>query len=123
MTAVIPYFGYARSDKRIAAGSDCGKVGCNLVVKAGAQRILTIDLHAAQIQGFFDVPVDHLYAAPIVVDYFKENPIDNLIVVARIPAVPEGEGLRGWTPAWHFATSVAKGECCGRDECGRRRTR
>jgi ribose-phosphate pyrophosphokinase len=51
-------------------------------VKAGAERILTIDLHAAQIQGFFDVPVDHLYAAPIVVEYFNNNPIDNLIVVA-----------------------------------------
>ena len=83
VTAVIPYFGYARSDKKdrprvpIAA-----KLAANLIVKAGAQRILTIDLHAAQIQGFFDVPVDHLYAAPIVVDYFKENPIENLIVVA-----------------------------------------
>ena len=83
VTAVIPYFGYARSDKKdrprvpIAA-----KLVSNLIVKAGAERILTIDLHAAQIQGFFDVPVDHLYAAPIVVDYFKTNAIENLIVVA-----------------------------------------
>ncbi len=83
VTAVIPYFGYARSDKKdrprvpIAA-----KLVSNLIVKAGAERILTIDLHAAQIQGFFDVPVDHLYAAPIVVEYFKNNPIENLIVVA-----------------------------------------
>jgi len=83
VTAVIPYFGYARSDKKdrprvpIAA-----KLVSNLIVKAGAQRVLTIDLHASQIQGFFDVPVDHLYAAPIIVDYFRENPIDNLIVVA-----------------------------------------
>lgn len=83
VTAVIPYFGYARSDKKdrprvpIAA-----KLVANLIVKAGAERILTVDLHASQIQGFFDVPVDHLYAAPIVVDYFNENPIENLIVVA-----------------------------------------
>src|SRR4029078_1915907 len=83
VTAVIPYFGYARSDKKdrprvpIAA-----KLVANLIVKAGAQRVLNIDLHASQIQGFFDVPVDHLYAAPIIVDYFRENPIDNLIVVA-----------------------------------------
>ncbi|MGH7783176.1 MAG: ribose-phosphate diphosphokinase, partial [Candidatus Binatia bacterium] len=83
VTAVIPYFGYARSDKKdrprvpIAA-----KLVANLIVRAGAERILTIDLHAAQIQGFFDVPVDHLYAAPIVVEYFNENPIENLIVVA-----------------------------------------
>ena len=83
VTAVIPYFGYARSDKKdrprvpIAA-----KLVSNLITKAGASRILTIDLHASQIQGFFDIPVDHLYAAPIVVEYFKNNPIENLIVVA-----------------------------------------
>ncbi len=83
VTAVIPYFGYARSDKKdrprvpIAA-----KLVSNLIYTAGASRVLTIDLHASQIQGFFDIPVDHLYAAPIVVDYFMQNPIENLIVVA-----------------------------------------
>src|ERR687894_1054208 len=83
VTAVIPYYGYARSDKKdrprvpIAA-----KMVANLITSAGAQRILTIDLHASQIQGFFDIPVDHLYAAPIIVDYFNNNPIENLIVVA-----------------------------------------
>jgi ribose-phosphate pyrophosphokinase len=83
VTAVIPYFGYARADKKdrprvpIAA-----KLVSNLITTAGASRILTIDLHASQIQGFFDIPVDHLYAAPIVVEYFKTNPIENLIVVA-----------------------------------------
>lgn len=83
VTAVIPYFGYARSDKKdrprvpIAA-----KMVANIITKAGAERVLTIDLHASQIQGFFDIPVDHLYAAPVVVDYFRANPIENLIVVA-----------------------------------------
>jgi ribose-phosphate pyrophosphokinase len=83
VTAVIPYFGYARSDKKdrprvpIAA-----KLVANLITMAGASRILTIDLHASQIQGFFDIPVDHLFAAPIMVNYFNENPIDNLVVVA-----------------------------------------
>ena len=83
VTAVIPYFGYARSDKKdrprvpIAA-----KLVANLITTAGADRILTMDLHASQIQGFFDIPVDHLYAAPIVVDYFSRNPIEDLIVVA-----------------------------------------
>src|SRR5215216_6861770 len=83
VTAVIPYFGYARSDKKdrprvpIAA-----KLVANLITTAGAHRIMTVDLHASQIQGFFDIPVDHLYAAPIVVDYFHQNPIENLIVVA-----------------------------------------
>lgn len=83
VTAVIPYFGYARSDKKDRPRVPISaKLVANLIVKAGAERILTIDLHASQIQGFFDVPVDHLYAAPIVVEYFNENPIDNLIVVA-----------------------------------------
>src|SRR6478752_520908 len=83
VTAVVPYFGYARSDKKdrprvpIAA-----KLVANLIVTAGAERVLTVYLHASQIQGFFDIPVDHLYAAPVVVDYFKANPIENLIVVA-----------------------------------------
>lgn len=83
VTAVVPYFGYARSDKKdrprvpIAA-----KLVSNLITTAGADRVLTIDLHASQIQGFFDIPVDHLYAAPIIVDYFAKNPVDDLVVVA-----------------------------------------
>ncbi len=83
VTAVIPYFGYARSDKKdrprvpIAA-----KLIANLINTAGTDRILTLDLHAAQIQGFFDIPVDHLYAAPVIVNYFQTNPIENLVVVA-----------------------------------------
>ncbi|CAN5281044.1 ribose-phosphate pyrophosphokinase [soil metagenome] len=83
ITAVIPYFGYARSDKKdrprvpIAA-----KLVANLITSAGAHRILTMDLHASQIQGFFDIPVDHLFAAPVIVDYFQQNPIENMIVVS-----------------------------------------
>ena len=83
VTAVIPYFGYARSDKKdrprvpIAA-----KLVANLITTAGAHRIMTIDLHAAQIQGFFDIPVDHIYAAPVMVKYFQDNPLDDLVVVA-----------------------------------------
>ena len=83
VTAVIPYFGYARSDKKDRPRVPISaKLVANLITTAGAERVLTIDLHASQIQGFFDIPVDHLYAAPIVVDYFKANPIENLIVVA-----------------------------------------
>src|SRR3954447_1789370 len=83
VTAVIPYFGYARSDKKdrprvpIAA-----KLVANLINTAGADRILTMDLHAAQIQGFFDIPVDHLYAAPVFIGYYQEHPLPNLTVVA-----------------------------------------
>ncbi len=83
VTAVIPYFGYARSDKKDRPRVPISaKLVSNLITKAGAHRVLTIDLHASQIQGFFDIPVDHLFAAPVVVDYFNRNPIDNLIVVA-----------------------------------------
>ncbi|MBA2503134.1 MAG: ribose-phosphate pyrophosphokinase [Pyrinomonadaceae bacterium] len=83
VTAVIPYYGYARSDKKdrprvpIAA-----KLASNLISKAGAHRVLTMDLHAAQIQGFFDIPVDHLYAAPVMIGYYQANPMPNLTVVA-----------------------------------------
>ena len=83
VTAVIPYFGYARSDKKdrprvpIAA-----KLVSNLIATAGADRVLTIDLHAAQIQGFFDIPVDHLYAAPVFTNYYQDNPLPHLTVVA-----------------------------------------
>jgi len=83
VTAVIPYFGYARQDRkdqpRVSIGS---KLMANLLVKAGADRILTMDLHAAQIQGFFDIPLDHLYASRAFIDHFKSNPIENLVVVA-----------------------------------------
>lgn len=83
VTAVIPYYGYARSDKKdrprvpIAA-----KMVSNLIATAGADRVLTIDLHAAQIQGFFDIPVDHLYAAPVFIGHYQANPMPNLTVVA-----------------------------------------
>lgn len=83
VTAVIPYFGYARQDRkdqpRVSIGS---KLMANLLVKAGADRILTMDLHAAQIQGFFDIPLDHLYASRAFIEHFTINPIDNLVVVA-----------------------------------------
>jgi ribose-phosphate pyrophosphokinase len=72
ITAVIPYFGYARQDRKDSGRVPItSKLVANLISKAGADRVLTVDLHAAQIQGFFDVPVDHLYAAPVLDDYFK----------------------------------------------------
>ena len=83
VTAVIPYFGYARSDKKDRPRVPItAKLVSNLITEAGTHRVLTVDLHASQIQGFFDIPVDHLYAAPVVVEYFNQNPIENLIVVA-----------------------------------------
>jgi ribose-phosphate pyrophosphokinase len=83
VTAVIPYYGYARSDKkdrpRVAIAA---KLAANLIHTAGADRVLTMDLHAPQIQGFFDIPVDHLYAAPVMIGYYQANPLTNMTVVA-----------------------------------------
>ena len=81
VTAVLPFFGYARQDRkdqpRVPITS---KLVANLLVAAGANRILTMDLHAQQIQGFFDIPVDHLYASPVFFEALKEESTDNLTV-------------------------------------------
>ena len=71
ITAVIPYFGYARQDRKDEGRVPItAKLVANIITRAGADRVLAMDLHAAQIQGFFDVPVDHLYAAPVLNEYF-----------------------------------------------------
>ena len=83
VTAVIPYYGYARSDKKDRPRVPISaRLTANLITTAGANRILTMDLHAAQIQGFFDIPVDHLFAAPAFIGYYEEHPLLNLTVVA-----------------------------------------
>lgn len=90
ITVVIPYYGYARGDKkdrpRIPISA---RLVANLITTSGANRVLAVDLHAPQIQGFFDIPVDHLFAAPVMIDYFSTNPIDNLVVVAPDPGGAE----------------------------------
>jgi len=83
ITAVIPYFGYARADRKTAPRVPISsKLMANLITTSGANRVITMDLHAAQIQGFFDIPVDHLYAAPIVLDYFRKKNLKNLAIVS-----------------------------------------
>ncbi len=86
ITAVIPYFGYARQDRRTKARTPItAKLVANLLVSAGVERVLTMDLHAAQIQGFFDIPVDNLYASPIfaldIQNVFRDN-LDDLLVIS-----------------------------------------
>jgi len=72
VTAVIPYFGYARQDRKDQPRvSLAAKLVANLITTAGADRVLTMDLHASQLQGFFDIPVDHLYAQPVFMDWFQ----------------------------------------------------
>ena len=83
ITAVLPFFGYARQDRKDRPRVPItAKVVANLLVAAGVQRVLTIDLHAAQIQGFFDIPLDHLYAAPVLVKEIRERIGDDLVVVS-----------------------------------------
>lgn len=74
ITAVIPYFGYARQDKKVAPRVPISaKLVADIITNAGANRVITLDLHAGQIQGFFNIPVDNLYAAPVLIDYIKRN--------------------------------------------------
>lgn len=83
ITAVIPYFGYARQDRKDQPRVPItAKLVADLITTAGADRVLTMDLHAGQIQGFFNVPVDHLYALPVLLDYVKKQKIGDLVVVS-----------------------------------------
>ncbi|MCX7886650.1 MAG: ribose-phosphate pyrophosphokinase [Verrucomicrobiae bacterium] len=83
ITAVIPFFGYARQDRKDQPRVPItAKLVANLLTAAGATRVITMDLHAQQVQGFFDIPVDHLYAAPVIYRYFKEKKIPNLVCVS-----------------------------------------
>lgn len=83
ITAVMPFYGYARQDRKDQPRVPItAKLVANLLVAAGTNRLLTMDLHAQQIQGFFDIPVDHLYAAPVFVKYLREKNLSNLVVVA-----------------------------------------
>ena len=90
ITAVMPFYGYARQDRKDQPRVPISaKLVANLLVAAGANRILTMDLHAQQIQGFFDIPVDHLYASPVIFDYLKYSKHDDLVVVS-----PDVGGLK-----------------------------
>jgi ribose-phosphate pyrophosphokinase len=83
ITAVLPFYGYARQDRKDQPRVPItAKLVANLLVAAGASRILTMDLHAQQIQGFFDIPVDHLYAAPVMYEYLKQKGLADLVVVS-----------------------------------------
>ncbi len=83
ITAVLPFYGYARQDRKDQPRVPItAKLIANLLVAAGASRVLTMDLHAQQIQGFFDIPVDHLYAAPVMYDYVRGKRLDDLVVVS-----------------------------------------
>ena len=90
ITAVLPFYGYARQDRKDQPRVPItAKLVANLLVAAGTTRLLTMDLHAQQIQGFFDIPVDHLYAAPVIVKYLRSQQIEDLMIVS-----PDAGGLK-----------------------------
>jgi len=129
ITAVIPYFGYARQDRKDQPRVPItAKLVANLLVAAGTNRLLTVDLHAQQIQGFFDIPVDHLYAAPTIVKYLRQTEHDDLVVVSPDPgglkmayayAKMLGSGLAIVAKQRKTATEVEAlsivGDVCGRN--------
>lgn len=83
VTAVVPYFGYSRQDRKDQPRvSIAAKLVANLIVAAGADRLVTIDFHQHQLQGFFDIPVDHLYAAPVFMEHYRDRDLGELVVVA-----------------------------------------
>ena len=90
ITAVLPFYGYARQDRKDQPRVPItAKLVANLLVASGVNRVLTMDLHAQQIQGFFDIPVDHLYAAPVMYEYLKTKKLKDLVVVS-----PDAGGIK-----------------------------
>ena len=105
ITAVIPYYGYARKDRKDEGRVPItAKLVANLLVTAGIDRVITVDLHAAQIQGFFDIPVDHLYSAPVLATYFESLAVPDLIVVA--PDVGSAKMARGYAKRLHTDLAI-----------------
>ena len=83
ITAVIPYYGYARADRKTAGReSITAKLSANLLVQSGVDRVLAMDLHSAQIQGYFDIPCDHIYGSPVLVDYLSNKDLGEIVVVS-----------------------------------------
>lgn len=97
ITAVIPYYGYAKQEKKMAGREPISaKLVANLLVTAGVERILTVDLHAPAIEGFFDIPVDHLRAAPILANHIKREGFSDIVVVSPdAGGVPRADDFRG----------------------------
>jgi ribose-phosphate pyrophosphokinase len=106
ITAVIPYFGYARQDRKDKPRVPISaKVVSDLLVASGTHRLLTMDLHAPQIQGFFSIPVDHLFAAPVLVEYFQKLNLPNLTIVS--PDAGGVERARAFAKRLHAELAMA----------------
>jgi ribose-phosphate pyrophosphokinase len=115
ITCVMPYYGYSRQDRkdqpRVAIGA---KLLANMIVTAGADRVLGLDFHQHQLQGFFDVPVDHLYAAPVLVSHYRKKHLDDLVVCrARCRVGEDGTWLCETAEriAGHHRQAASAAEC------------
>ncbi|MBW1813156.1 MAG: ribose-phosphate pyrophosphokinase [Deltaproteobacteria bacterium] len=105
ITAVIPYYGYARQDKKVAPRVPISaRLVADLLITAGTDRVITMDLHAGQIQGFFSIPVDNLFAAPVILDYIKSNFKNNLVIVS--PDAGGAERARAFAKRLHADLAV-----------------
>ncbi len=105
ITAVIPYYGYARQDKKVAPRVPISaKLVADLLTTSGATRVITMDLHAGQIQGFFNIPVDNLYAAPVLLEYIKANFNDDLVIVS--PDAGGVERARAFAKRLHAGLAI-----------------
>src|SRR4030042_1806799 len=106
ITAVIPYYGYARQDRKVQPRVPISaKMVADLITAVGTNRVLTVDLHAGQIQGFFNIPVDNLYAAPVLIDYIKKKYVsDNLVVVS--PDAGGVERARAFAKRLNFSIAI-----------------
>jgi ribose-phosphate pyrophosphokinase len=105
VTAVVPYYAYARQDRKTAPRTPISaKLVADLITTAGANRVLTMDLHTGQIQGFFNIPVDHLYAAPVTLDYIRENFSPEVVVVS--PDAGGVERARAFAKRLHTSLAI-----------------
>ncbi len=105
INAVIPYYGYARQDKKVAPRVPISaKVVADLLTVSGADRVITMDLHAGQIQGFFDIPVDNLFATPVAIDYIKKNFPNDIVVVS--PDAGGAERARAFAKRLHADLAI-----------------
>jgi len=105
ITAVIPYYGYARQERKVQPRTPItAKLVADLVTATGANRVLACDLHAGQIQGFINIPVDHLYAAPVLLDYVKTMPTDDMVIVS--PDVGGAERARMFASKLHVPLAL-----------------
>ncbi len=106
ITAVIPYFGYARQDKKVTPRVPISaKLVADLITSTGVDRVITLDLHAGQIQGFFNIPVDNLYAAPVILDYIKTNYGHNDLVIVS-PDAGGVERARAFAKRLHAGLAI-----------------